>query len=88
MYFEEIPNIHKEINKRFFMVVEILRQSRQIRGIGQLAREWNTSRFTLSWAKNHPGEKRLKVEHLYYLAKDYNVSLDYLFFGIGPMFKK
>ena len=84
----EIPQISIDICGRIFEAVEILRQKKLIRGTGTLARLWGTSLFSMKWAKNHPEEKRIKVEYLYYISRDYNVSLDWLFFGKGDMFKK
>lgn len=84
----EIPQISIDICGRFFEAVEILRQKKLIRGTGTLARLWGTSLFSMKWAKNHPEEKRIKVEYLYYISRDYNVSLDWLFFGKGDIFKK
>ena len=82
----EIPQISIDICNRFFEAVEELRQQKRIRGTGTLAREWGTSVFSMKWSKNHPDEKRIKVEYIYYLARDYHVSLDWLFFGRGAMF--
>ena len=66
---------------------EIPRQQRKIRGNGTLARLWGVSLFALKWSKNHPDEKRIKVEYLYYITRDFNVSLEWLFFGNGEIFK-
>ena len=84
----EIPQISIDICNRFFEAVEILRRQRVIRGVGTLARDWGTSVFAMKWSKSHPDEKRIKVEYLYYIARDYNVSLEWLFFGKGDIFKK
>jgi len=81
----EIPSISKEIANRFYLATEHLQSTKQIRGLGTLAKEWNVSRFSMSWSKNHPDDKRIKVEYLYYIARDYNISLDWLFFGKGDM---
>lgn len=83
----EIPQISIDICNRFFEAVEILKRERLIRGTATLARLWGTSVFSMKWSKNHPDEKRIKVEYLYYIARDFNVSLDWLFFGRGDIFK-
>ena len=83
----EIPRVSIEIAARFFDAVEALRANKKIRGLGTLATLWGVSRFAMTWAKNHPYEKRIKIEYLYYIARDYKVSLDWLFFGKGKMFK-
>ena len=84
----EIPQISIDICNRFFEAVDALRLQKRIRGTGTLAREWGTSLFAMKWSKNHPDEKRIKVEYLYYIARDYNVSLEWMFFGRGNMFTK
>lgn len=83
----KIPQISIDICGRFYEAVEMLRQQKRIRGVGTLAREWGTSLFAMKWSKNHPDEKRIKVEYLYYIARDYGVSLEWLFFGRGEIFK-
>lgn len=83
----EIPQISIDICQRFFEAVEELRIRKLIRGTATLSKKWGTSTFSMKWSKNHPDEKRIKVEYIYYIARDYNVSLDWIFFGIGDMFK-
>lgn len=83
---KEIPDISVTISERFFKAVDALVSRKCIRGLGTLAKKWDVSRFALTWSKNHPDEKRIKVEYIYYISRDYNVSLDWLFFGTGKMF--
>ena len=83
----EIPQVSIDICNRFFAAVETLRVQKKIRGTETLARLWGTSAFAMKWSKNHPDEKRLKVEYIYYMVRDYGVSLEWLFFGRGEMFK-
>lgn len=83
----EIPQISIDICQRFFEVVDELRTRKLIRGTATLSKKWGTSAFSMKWSKNHPDEKRIKVEYIYYIARDYNVSLDWIFFGTGNMFK-
>lgn len=82
----EIPQISIDICNRFFEAVKTLKAQKRIRGTATLARLWGVSLFSMKWAKNHPDEKRIKVEYLYYLARDFNVSLRWLFFGDGDVF--
>ena len=84
----EIPQISIDICNRFFEAVEELRLRKKIRGTATLARSWGVSLFAMKWSKNHPDEKRIKVEYLYYIARDYNVSLEWMFFGTGSMFDR
>ena len=79
----EIPKV-----ARFFQAVDYLVETRRIRGLKTLATLWDVSRFSLTWSKNHPEEKRLKLEYIYYIARDYNISLNWLFFGKGEMIEQ
>ena len=82
-----IPHITMQINERFFQCVDDLCNRRIIRGLGTLAKQWDVSRFILTWSKHHPQETSIKIEYIYYLVRDYDVSLDWIFFGKGPMYK-
>ncbi len=82
----DIPQVSIDICGRFFEAVEVLKRERKIRGTATLARLWGASVFAMKWSKNHPDEKRIKVEYLYYIARDFNVSLNWLFFGTGDIF--
>lgn len=84
----EIPKAAIDINSRFFQAVDYLVETKQIRGLKTLATLWDVSRFSLTWSKNHPEEKRLKLEYLYYIARDYDISLNWLFFGKGEMIER
>lgn len=82
-----IPKASLDINSRFFLAIDSLVSQKKIRGLGTLSKLWDVSRFALSWSRNHPEAKPIKVEYLYYIARDFNVSLEWLFFGQGEMFK-
>ena len=82
---ETIPQCSIDINNRFFLATEHLQNSKEIRGLGTLAKKWGVNRSSLSWSKNHPDQKRVKIELIYYLSRDFGISLDWIFFGSGPM---
>ena len=84
----EIPNEAIQIAGRFYEAIDYLVENRRFRGLGTLAKRWGVSRCSLSLAKNHPSDKRIKVEYLYYISRDFNVSLVWLFHGTGEMFDK
>lgn len=84
----EIPKAAIDINERFFHAVDYLVETRRIRGLKTLSNLWDVSRFALTWSKNHPEEKRLKLEYIYYIARDFNISLNWLFFGKGEMIEQ
>ena len=80
-----IPQETLDINSRFFQAVDYLVSTKKIKGLKTLSTQWGVSRFSLTWSKNHPEEKRLKIEYIYYIVRDYNISLNWLFFGEGEM---
>ena len=82
-----IPEAELEIASRFYSAIDVLISRKDIRGLGTLAKRWGLGRFSLTWSKNHPQDKRIRVVYLYYIARDYNVSLNWLFFGKGDMFE-
>lgn len=84
----QLPDELILITSRYFYAVELLRQQKKIRGLGTLAKKWNLSRETLSEARSYPDNKRLHTEFIYALCRDYNVSLNWLYFGVGEIFTK
>lgn len=83
----EIPSSAVSITERFYEAVAMLQSRGEIRGLGTLAKKWDTSRFVLSTTRSKPSTKRLNTEYIYYISRDYKVSLDWLFFGRGEPFK-
>lgn len=84
----EFPKETIEITERFYRVVDDLIIRREIRGLGTLAEKWGVSRFTLSRTRTLIDKKRLNVEYLYYIIRDYNVSPTWLMMGAGQMYRK
>lgn len=81
-----IPQETIEITARFYEAVDELIRTKEIRGLGTLAKRWGLGRFSLSMGKNHIETKRLNMEYFFYLSRDYRVSPHWLFYGIGDMF--
>ena len=83
----DIPQYAVDITKRYFQAVQKLHDDGKIRGLGTLAKKWDASRYVLSTTRSYPEKKRLNTEFIYYLSRDYNVSLEWLFHGTGSIFK-
>ena len=76
------------ITKRFFLALDLLKESKQIRGIQTFTREHEINRWNLITVKNNPHISILKPEWIYFLCKDYNISTDWIIFGKGNMYDK
>jgi hypothetical protein len=77
-----------EINKRFFLVIDYLVDIKKIRGLNTFTKMHNINYWNLCTVKNEPGRRVLKVEYIAFLAKDFNISLEYILLGNGPMRKE
>lgn len=75
------------INRRFFHVLDVLKQTRKIRGTLTFTRKYNINYWNLSTVKKEPDSHFINVEWLSYLVSDYGVSAEYLLTGIGNIFK-
>lgn len=83
----QIPIETRQITDRFFLAVQKLIDDKQIRGIATLANRWDVSRFSMAIVKSKPDTRRLNLEVLHYLIRDYNVSSEWLMTGKGKMFE-
>lgn len=77
-----------EINKRFFLAIDYLVDIKEIRGLNTFAKKHNLNYWNLCTVKNEPERRVLKVEYIAYLAKDFNISLEYILFGDTPIRKE
>ena len=77
-----------EINKRFFLVIDYLIDIKEIRGLNTFTKKHNLNYWNLYTVKKEPERRVLKVEYIAFLAKDFNISLEYILFGDGPMRKE
>lgn len=75
-----------EITKRFFLAIDTLRMQKKIHSILQFTKKYNINRWNLYTIKDNPDVAALKVEYIYYLCRDYNVSLDWIFYGTGDFY--
>ena len=76
------------ITKRFFLAIDVLIAKRELRGLNTFARRYNINYWNLNTLRKEPECRVLKVEYLSYIVGDFNISPDYLLFGIGSMFRE
>ena len=77
-----------EINKRFFFAIDYLVDIKEIRGLYTFTKKHNLNYWNLYTVRKEPGRRVLKVEYIALLAKDFNISLEYILLGNGPMRKE
>lgn len=75
-----------EIAKRFFLALDALKMQGKMHGILQFTKKHNINRWNLYTVKDNPERVALKPEYIYYMCKDYNVSLNWIFFGTGDFY--
>ena len=76
-----------EINKRFFLAIDYLVKKKIIRGLNTFAKMHNINYWNLCTVKKEQERRVLKVEYIAYIVKDFNISVDYLLFGVGRITK-
>lgn len=76
-----------DITNRFFQALNELKSLDRIKGIKSFTDEHDINRWNLYTVMQNPEKSILKPEWIRYLCKDYNVSLKWIFFGIGNMFE-
>lgn len=77
-----------EINKRFFLAIDYLVEIKKIRGLNTFAKIHNLNYWNLYTVKKEPERRVLKVEYIAFLAKDFNISLEFILFGKQPIIKE
>lgn len=75
------------ITKRFFLVLDVLKMQRKIRGLHTFTRRYNLNYWNVSEVRKNPQSHCVKMEWLSFLVSDYNVSAEYLLCGTDKMFK-
>lgn len=76
-----------EITKRFFEAIDMLKAQKKIRGLQTFTRAYNLNRWNVNTVKWHPETSVLKPEWILFLARDYDVSTEWIILGKGDMFK-
>ena len=76
------------ITSRFFEAIELLVSHKKLRGLQTFTRAHNLNYWNVMSIRNHPDKHGLKPEYIMWLCQDYNVSLDWIFYGTGFFFNK
>lgn len=79
--------IRSEINRRFCEALDMVVASRLIRGERTFFNEHGIDHRNFTKVKKNPTEQRIRLEWIYYLVTDFNISADWIFTGKGGMFK-
>lgn len=82
-----VSNDGIEITKRFFSAIDILKMQGKIHGLKVFTDKHNINRWNLYTIKKNPDKALLKPEYILYLCRDYNVSLDWIFYGEGDFYE-
>ena len=88
------PSPSQEIIERVFQIIADLKSRKEISGLSQLCVEngFNLRRYAGLKLKTENLTKKdyktIEVEFIYVLSKKYNASLNWIFHGIGTMYKK
>lgn len=75
------------ITKRFFFAIDFLIVKRELRGLNSFAQKYDINYWNLCTLRKEPERRVLKVEYIAYIVKDFNISVDYLLFGVGSITK-
>lgn len=83
----------QEINDRVFLAIEDLKSKKEISGLSGFCEENGFNRKRYIAIKNKKDKtvkdyKNIEVDFIYILSKKHHVSLNWIFHGIGNMYKK
>ena len=76
------------ITARFFEAFETLRQNKELRGLQTFTRAHGLNYWNVMSIRNSPDKHTLRPEYIMWLSQDYNVSLEWLFFGTGMFYNQ
>lgn len=85
-------SLRQQINDRFFQAIDLLKSNGIMKGLNGFCKEHglNVPKYYKIRSQNPNLKgfpyKFIDIEALYYLSLDYNVSLQWLFYGTGSMF--
>lgn len=77
-----------EITVRFFKAIELLKANGRIRGVQTFTNAYGINRRNFITVGKNPSTSFLKPEWILYLCRDYNVSLEWIFYGTGFFFNR
>ena len=75
-----------EITNRFFQAIDILKQQGKIRSLRQITEKYGLNYGNTHSLKTHPETYVLKPELIAYLCLDFEISSEWMMFGIEPIF--
>lgn len=84
----------KDLIRRFFEAIDLLEEEKKIPGIIYFITEYNLPKTRIFGLKKITETdeivdyRNVPLEAIYALAKDFGISLEWLFFGIGKPKKK
>lgn len=76
-----------EITNRFFQAIDILKAQKKIRSLREITEKYGLNYGNFYTMRKHPETYILKPELIASLAKDYNVSSEWILLEIGEIFK-
>ncbi len=79
------PKECTDMTARFFQALQVLKETKKIRGLQTFTKRYNENYWNASTLKKKG--LRIKQEWLTYLVRDYNVSAEWLLTGNGTIFK-
>lgn len=77
-----------EIIKRFYEVIEYLKDSKQIRGIQTFTNRYNINKRNFYFVRSNPESDMFQLIWLSYLINDFGISAEWLMTGKGGMLVK
>ena len=81
------PESIKIIN-RFYETIEVLKQTKQIRGIKTFTDAYGINRWNFITVSKNPESDMFQLIWITHLVKDFNVSAEWIMTGKGEMFAK
>lgn len=79
------PESIKIIN-RFYEVITVLKQTKQIRGLKTFTDRYGINRWNFITVSQHPESDMFQLNWINYLVMDYKVSAHWMMTGEGEMF--
>lgn len=76
-----------EITNRFFLAIDMLKSQKRIKSLRQITTMYNLNYGNTHMMKSNPETYILKPELIANLSKDFGISVEWIIFGIGNMFK-
>lgn len=76
-----------QITKRFFDAIEVLRANKEIRGVQTFTRNHGLNYWNVMTLRKEPDKHILFPDYIKWLCDDYNVNLEWIFYGTGAFYK-